>query len=135
MLDEYPGRHAEDRSAEIEPSNQEPNMSDHVAPGLARFPLMSNAVPVAPWCSEMPDVTWATAAVQRLTDRELEILALVAAWWTDREIANALCISYRTVTTHMGHIYNKLGVSSRREGAMMLLLTQDYLYKAAAMSQ
>jgi len=114
MLDECSGRHAENRTAEIDPSNQQPSMSDHVAPSLARFPLMSNAAPVAPWHPELPDLTQAKAAVQRLTDRELELLALVAAWWTDREIADALSISYRTVTTHRGHIYNTLGVTSRR---------------------
>lgn len=64
----------------------------------------------------------AKAAVQRLTGREREVLALLATWWTDGEIADALYISYRTVTTHVGHIYDKLGVKSRREAAMVLLL-------------
>ena len=54
-------------------------------------------------------------AVQaRLSRREREILPLLAARWTDREIAEALCISYRTVTTHVAHIFDKLGVNSRR---------------------
>lgn len=49
-----------------------------------------------------------------LTPREREVLILIAARWTDREIADVLCISYRTVTTHVGHIFDKLGISSRR---------------------
>jgi LuxR family transcriptional regulator, maltose regulon positive regulatory protein len=100
-------------------------MSDRSAPSLVRFPLMSSTIPTAPWHPEPPDPVWAKAAVRRLTDREREILELVAGWWTDQEIADALCISYRTVTTHVGHIYDKLGVASRRAAAMMLLLAID----------
>lgn len=57
------------------------------------------------------------AAWNRLSPREREILALLAARWTDREIADALYISYRTVTTHVSNIYDKLGIHSRREAA------------------
>ena len=49
-----------------------------------------------------------------LTERELEVVHLLAARWTDQEIADALCISYRTVTTHVSHILAKLGLPSRR---------------------
>ncbi len=37
---------------------------------------------------------------------------------TDREIADALGIRYRTVTTHVVHIYAKLGVRSRTAAAV-----------------
>lgn len=60
---------------------------------------------------------WMTAAWNRLSPREREILTLLAARWTDREIADALYISYRTVTTHVSNIYDKLGIHSRREAA------------------
>lgn len=52
-----------------------------------------------------------------LTRREREVLALVVDGRSDREIAAALRISYRTVTNHVGSILNKLGVFSRTAAA------------------
>jgi non-specific serine/threonine protein kinase len=49
-----------------------------------------------------------------LTRREEEVLRLVAAGATDREIAEALAISPRTVGVHVGHVLAKLGVETRR---------------------
>ncbi len=48
-----------------------------------------------------------------LSQRELEILALVAAGTTNREIARELFISEATVKTHLLHIYEKLEVPDR----------------------
>ena len=48
-----------------------------------------------------------------LTPRELEVLRLVAAGGTNREIASALVISERTVARHLQNIFAKLRVSSR----------------------
>jgi DNA-binding CsgD family transcriptional regulator len=48
-----------------------------------------------------------------LTDRELEVLRLVAAGRTNREVATALTISPHTVGRHLQNIFMKLGVSSR----------------------
>jgi DNA-binding NarL/FixJ family response regulator len=48
-----------------------------------------------------------------LSQRELEILELVAAGTTNREAAARLFISGATVKTHLLHIYAKLGVSDR----------------------
>jgi DNA-binding CsgD family transcriptional regulator/tetratricopeptide (TPR) repeat protein len=52
-----------------------------------------------------------------LTPREIEILRFIITHHSDREIADILYISPRTVGTHMNTIRNKLGVSSRREAA------------------
>jgi len=49
----------------------------------------------------------------KLTDRELEVLVAAAEGLTAREIAQRLGVAERTVTTHLGRIYGKLGVSSR----------------------
>jgi DNA-binding NarL/FixJ family response regulator len=48
-----------------------------------------------------------------LTKRELEVLRLLAAGETNREIAAGLVVSVRTVDRHVSNIYVKLGVSSR----------------------
>jgi len=48
-----------------------------------------------------------------LTQRELEVLSLVAEGFTNREIADRLSISTRTVGVHVEHCLTKLGVSTR----------------------
>jgi DNA-binding NarL/FixJ family response regulator len=48
-----------------------------------------------------------------LSPRELEVLRLVAQGKTNRVIATELFISEKTVASHIGHIFTKLGVSSR----------------------
>lgn len=48
-----------------------------------------------------------------LTARELEVLALVAKGSTNRQIADSLVISEKTVASHVGHIFTKLGLGSR----------------------
>jgi DNA-binding CsgD family transcriptional regulator len=48
-----------------------------------------------------------------LTERELDVLALVAQGLTNRQISRRLFISPATVRTHLEHIYDKLGVRSR----------------------
>jgi two-component system, NarL family, response regulator NreC len=50
-----------------------------------------------------------------LTERELEVLRLIALGHTNSEIAGQLYLSVRTVETHRSHIQHKLGVSSRAE--------------------
>lgn len=52
-----------------------------------------------------------------LTDREEDVLGLMAAGLTNREIAEQLVISPQTVKKHAGNIYGKLGVGNRTEAA------------------
>ncbi len=52
-----------------------------------------------------------------LTAREREVLQLVCLGRTDRQIADALFVSRRTINTHVTHILEKLGASSRTEAA------------------
>ena len=52
-------------------------------------------------------------AREPLSQRELEVLSLVAAGTTNREAAARLFISEATVKTHLLHIYAKLGVADR----------------------
>ena len=51
----------------------------------------------------------------QVTPRELSTLRLMADGKTNKEIATALGISERTVKTHLGHLFEKLGVTSRTE--------------------
>jgi DNA-binding NarL/FixJ family response regulator len=53
-----------------------------------------------------------------LSDREIQVLRLVAAGSTNLEIADILCISPHTVKSHVVHILNKLGVNDRTEAAV-----------------
>lgn len=55
------------------------------------------------------------ALPERLTPREHEVLELIAAGLTNREIAEQLVLSAETVKKHSGNIYGKLGVSNRTE--------------------
>jgi DNA-binding CsgD family transcriptional regulator len=48
-----------------------------------------------------------------LTDREVEVIRLVAQGMTNREVGRALVISDKTVEHHVEHVLNKLGVTSR----------------------
>jgi DNA-binding NarL/FixJ family response regulator len=54
-----------------------------------------------------------TPAPELLSQRELEVLELVAAGTTNRDAAVRLFISEATVKTHLLHIYTKLGVTDR----------------------
>jgi DNA-binding NarL/FixJ family response regulator len=54
-----------------------------------------------------------------LSERELEILRLIAAGRANKEIARLLVISERTARTHVSHILRKLGLSSRTQAALL----------------
>jgi two-component system response regulator NreC len=54
-------------------------------------------------------------AVDELSDREREVLRLIALGHTNAEIGERLFLSVRTVETHRAHIQHKLGRSSRAE--------------------
>lgn len=56
-----------------------------------------------------------------LTDREREMLACAAAGWSNKEIADHLCVSIETVKTHLHHIYQKLSVGGRVEAVLFFL--------------
>ena len=53
-----------------------------------------------------------------LTARETQVLALVCEGMTNREIAEELVVSPKTVENHVNHILSKLGVANRRRAAV-----------------
>ncbi len=75
-------------------------------PYAARLLEQAGAVPGEPAPAVLP-------LVEPLTDREVEVLGLVAAGHGNREIADRLVLSVGTVKAHIHNIYGKLGVESR----------------------
>jgi two-component system response regulator NreC len=57
----------------------------------------------------------AEAAADPLTEREHEVLRLLALGHTNQEIAQQLYVSVRTAETHRAHVMRKLGLGSRAE--------------------
>ncbi len=62
-----------------------------------------------------PDGTIAERRHSKLTDREIEVLKLVAEGRSNQEIADLLCLSVKTVTGHRTNIMEKLDLHSRTE--------------------
>jgi DNA-binding NarL/FixJ family response regulator len=60
----------------------------------------------------------ASAAESDLSQRERQVLTLLIDGHSDREIADALFISQRTASTHVGSILRKLNASTRAEAAV-----------------
>lgn len=56
--------------------------------------------------------------IEPLTDREQEVLRLLATGLTNRDIGNVLFIAESTVKTHVEHILGKLGISDRVQAAV-----------------
>ena len=55
---------------------------------------------------------------ETLTDRETEVLNLLALGYANKEIAARLHIGEKTVKTHVSNILSKLGVTSRTQAAL-----------------
>ena len=80
----------------------------HLDPAIARQLTRSLVAPKA-------------QAVDALTDREREVLRLVAQGLSNQQIADALVISERTARTHVSNILGKLGVASRTQAALLAI--------------
>ena len=66
----------------------------------------------------------------RLTAREREVLQWLSGGKTDRDIAEILGISPRTVHKHLQRIYEKLGVETRTAAVVRVLRLQGQLQAA-----
>jgi HD-GYP domain-containing protein (c-di-GMP phosphodiesterase class II) len=58
-----------------------------------------------------------------LTRREADVLVLLAKGMSNPEIAEELTISRKTVSSHLEHIYTKIGVTTRTEAALFAMRT------------
>jgi LuxR family maltose regulon positive regulatory protein len=74
--------------------------------GISQLPV---SLPLAEGAKSDP------AWIEPLTDREMEVLVLLARRFTNDEIARELVVSLPTVKTHAAHIYAKLGATGRQQ--------------------
>jgi two-component system response regulator NreC len=74
----------------------------------------------------------AGADADPLTEREHEVLRLLALGHTNQQVAKMLFISVRTAETHRQHIMRKLGLSTRAELVHYALATHQLDYESAA---
>ncbi|MFE1250390.1 response regulator [Streptomyces sp. NPDC058735] len=79
-----------------------------VAPSTTRR-LLDRFAPMLPGSSQQPRLK----ELERLTEREREVMVLVAQGLSNGEIAARLVVSEATVKTHVGRILNKLGLRDR----------------------
>lgn len=98
-------------------------------------PLLGEvAVPAKPGAARVANGT--RAGLGRLSHREREVFCRIIQGFSSRDIADALCISLKTVETHRTHINRKLGVHSPAElirlAAIQGLLKTDAVARAGA---
>ncbi len=70
--------------------------------------------------AELARIGGRRAVVGQLTEAERRVATLAAAGRTNREIADTLFMSVRTVEGHLSHVYGKLGIRSRTELALFI---------------
>jgi len=85
-------------------NNSSPRLLAYTGKLLAAF---SRPVP-----AEQPE---SEATLEPLSERELDILRLIAGGYTNQEIAEILMIAVSTVKSHINHLYGKLGIQRRTQ--------------------
>ncbi len=83
--------------------------------GSAALPFLGDTDEVLTAIGEFASAPNGRRTPNRLTEREVEILALLAAGSSNKGIARALAISTRTVERHIGNIYSKIGAHNRAQ--------------------
>ncbi len=59
--------------------------------------------------------------MQKLTEKETEILKLLIRGYDNREIAEALCVSIHTVKAHLTSVFRKLNVKNRTKAILFAM--------------
>lgn len=84
--------------------------------------FLNGDAPATRWAQEAPmPLSDAQINDSRLTDRELEILTLLAGGRQNKEIAASLSVSVHTIDRHIANIYNKIGAHNRVEATAFAL--------------
>ena len=86
-----------------------------ISTNLGMRPLMERVTTLQERAEARP--VRAPAYPDGLTEREVQVLQLVATGKTDREIAEDLVITVSTASTHVRNILNKTGAANRAEAA------------------
>lgn len=110
-------------------------LKDHPAEDIpqAIFQLIDGGAPISPVIAKQMLKRFrrsvaSNADIEQLTKRERDVLEMVSRGYTSVEIAEKMCKSYHTITTHVRNIYRKLAVNSRAEAvskAMQFGLLDD----------
>jgi LuxR family maltose regulon positive regulatory protein len=87
---------------------------EDIARGVGPVPAFARRALAARQPVAIGDATADLPVGELLTERELDVLAMLAWRYSDREIGEAFGISPLTARKHAGNIYKKLGVSGRR---------------------
>lgn len=91
--------------------------SDDVLEAIRRVAAGDAILPPALTARVLDELASPAPTLSPLTDREIEVLDLIAQGLGNKGIAAALYISENTVKTHVRHILEKLGLRSRSEAA------------------
>jgi DNA-binding NarL/FixJ family response regulator len=86
-----------------------------IADAVDRVALGERVVAAAHLGTLLGSLSASTAVANPLTSREMVVLAHLADGRSNRDIAEVMVVSVATVKTHLSHIYDKLGVTGRRE--------------------
>lgn len=89
--------------------------SDQIASGIGMMPLMEKVMALREQLDARPSPK--PQYPDGLTEREVEVLRLIAAGRSNREIGDDLFISVNTVARHVNHVFAKIDASNRAEAA------------------
>jgi DNA-binding NarL/FixJ family response regulator len=90
-----------------------------LAPSVTRRLIHTFATQPQHLPGERPGAATDQPRLRQLTDRELEVLKLLAGGFTNIEIARSLTVSETTVKTHVGRVLAKLGLHNRVQAAVL----------------
>jgi HD-GYP domain-containing protein (c-di-GMP phosphodiesterase class II) len=117
LTEDYPGHPARERDEAFRALA--PKVGSQLAPEC--YEALSQVLSLS-----LPKSARRRALPAGLTDREVEVLRLVAKGRTNKQVAEHLVLSEKTVGHHVEHIYNKIGVSTRA-AAVFYALEHDLI--------